>query len=142
MTWHRMQYRVIFSDTDAGGIVYHAHFFEMAERGRNEAMRSVGIAAGGFRQVGECGLVLREARIKFVSPALVDDLLTICTRVTYVSLAKSTWETRIMRGQTVICNVVVDLACVDSKTKSARFTPEQIVEGLRALATPARSKAV
>ena len=39
-------YRVCFGDTDAGGIVYHARYFEMAERSRNETLRDAGVPIG------------------------------------------------------------------------------------------------
>jgi acyl-CoA thioester hydrolase len=38
-------YRVCFADTDAGGIVYHARYFEMAERPqRRTGRRRVSVA--------------------------------------------------------------------------------------------------
>lgn len=37
---HRMHYRVIYGDTDAGSVVYNANYLRFFEMGRTEMMRS------------------------------------------------------------------------------------------------------
>lgn len=34
------QYRVIYGDTDSGGVMYHANYLRLAEIGRTELMRN------------------------------------------------------------------------------------------------------
>ncbi|MEM9783955.1 MAG: thioesterase family protein, partial [Pseudomonadota bacterium] len=40
---HRLAIRIYYEDTDLAGIVYYANYLRFFERGRTEALRSVGI---------------------------------------------------------------------------------------------------
>jgi acyl-CoA thioester hydrolase len=39
----RLNYRIIYGDTDAGGIIYYANYFRFMEMGRNELMRNLAV---------------------------------------------------------------------------------------------------
>ena len=105
--------RVIFGDTDAGGIVYHPRYLEMAERGRNELARSLGLDVGKLFSEEGYGLALRSCDLKFHTPAVFDDLLTIHTHVSKLRAASSVWTTKIKRGPTEICTVNAEIICMD-----------------------------
>ena len=105
--------RVIFGDTDAGGIVYHPRYLEMAERGRNECMRAAGLDLGGMFEHRRLGLALRSVGMRFHAPALFDDYLTIRTVLGRLGAARSTWVTRISRGGTLLCTVRAEIVCMD-----------------------------
>jgi len=97
--------RVIFGDTDAGGVVYHPRYLEMAERGRNELMRAAGLDVGILFEHRRLSLALRSADLKFHVPAQVDDHLTIRSAVERLGAASSRWISRIRRGGTLVCTV-------------------------------------
>lgn len=105
--------RVIFADTDAGGIVYHPRYLEMAERGRNELMRSVGLDLGELFEQRRLGLVLRSVAMKFYVPALFDDHLVVRTSLARLGAASSTWVSHICRGGTLLCVVRAEIVCLD-----------------------------
>ena len=105
--------RVIFGDTDAGGVVYHPRYLEMAERGRNELMRAAGLDVGNMFEHRRLSLALRSADMKFHVPALFDDHLTIRTAVERLGAASSMWISRIRRGGTLVCTVRAELVCMD-----------------------------
>ena len=88
MTAHELPVRVYYEDTDAAGIVYHANYLKFAERGRTEFLRSVGF---DHRVLADAhGLVFAVARCvtDFVTPARLDDLLLVRTRVAAVRGAR------------------------------------------------------
>ena len=118
--------RVIFGDTDAGGIVYHPRYLEMAERGRNECMRAAGLDPGGMFEHRRLGLALRSVGMKFHAPALFDDYLTIRTALGRLGPASSTWITRIRRGGTLICTVRAEIVCMDRSLRRPVLYPEDI----------------
>ena len=105
--------RVIFGDTDAGGVVYHPRYLEMAERGRNELMRAGGLDVGSLFEHRRLSLALRSAEMRFHVPAQFDDHLTIRTSVERLGAASSRWVSRIRRGGTLVCTVRADLVCMD-----------------------------
>lgn len=88
--------RVIYGDTDAGGIAYYAQYLRWFEIGRTEAIRNKGMA---YRELTEQGIHLpvTRAEIRYLSPAKYDDLLTIRTGVGEVGRATLSFVYRIER---------------------------------------------
>lgn len=118
--------RVIFGDTDAGGIVYHPRYLEMAERGRNELARSLGLDVGKLFSEEGYGLALRSCDLKFHTPAVFDDLLTIHTHVSKLRAASSVWTTKIKRGPTEICTVNAEIICMDRTQHRPVMFPDHV----------------
>ena len=118
--------RVIFGDTDAGGVVYHPRYLEMAERGRNELMRSTGLDVGNMFEHRRLSLALRSTDMKFHVPALFDDHLTIRTAVERLGAASSTWISRIRRGGTLVCTVRAELVCMDRFSRRPILFPDDV----------------
>ena len=118
--------RVIFGDTDAAGHVYHPRYLEMAERGRNELMRSMGLDLRGMFDQRRLGLALRSADMRFHLPALFDDHLTVRTAVERIGAASSTWVSRIRRGGTLVCTVRAELVCMDRFSGQPILYPDDV----------------
>lgn len=76
MLSHRVRYRVIYGDTDAMGVAYHANYLRWFEIGRTELLRSWGLP---YKQIESAGYLLpvAEAQIKYLQPAKYDDALII-----------------------------------------------------------------
>ena len=109
--------RVIFGDTDAGGVVYHPRYLEMAERGRNEFMRAAGVDVGSMFEHRRLSLALRAADMRFHVPAEFDDHLTVRTGIERLGAASSRWVSRIHRGGTLVCTVRAELVCMDRPSR-------------------------
>jgi acyl-CoA thioester hydrolase len=114
---HRLPVRVYFEDTDAGGIVYHARFLAFAERGRTEALRALQVPHQEL--VDRLGLlfVVRRIKVDYLTPARLDDLLTVVTSTLAVGAASVTLE-QVIEGldadgaPVVRARLEVLLACV------------------------------
>jgi acyl-CoA thioester hydrolase len=78
---HRTTCRVLYGDTDAGGVVYNANYLRYFEIGRTEFMREW---VCSYRDIEKLGLILpvTECYTRFKAPAFYDDLLTIETSLT------------------------------------------------------------
>jgi acyl-CoA thioester hydrolase len=90
--------RVLYGDTDAGGVVYNANYLRYFEIGRTELMRAW---VCSYRHIESLGLVLpvTECWSRYKAPAFYDDLLTIETTVAEVSSLKCRFNYRILRGE-------------------------------------------
>ncbi len=77
-TAHQCQHRVLYGDTDAGGVVYYANYLRYFEQGRTELMRDLGCT---YRTLEEQGFILPvvESYLRYKASAVYDDLLTIRT---------------------------------------------------------------
>ncbi len=126
-----IDYRVIFGDTDAGGIVYHPRYLELAERGRNELMRELGLDIGALFNQSNVGLALRSADLKFHSPAIFDDNLTVSTSLARLNSASSVWVSHIRRGGTDICTVRADILCMDRIKKKPIIYPDEVLQAFK-----------
>lgn len=69
---HIFDFQIAWADTDAGGIVYHARYIEIAERARMNMFSDIKDDNGGF--------VIRDLAIKYMRPLRVTDKIKVETR--------------------------------------------------------------
>jgi acyl-CoA thioester hydrolase len=114
---HVMPVRVYYEDTDFSGVVYHANYLRFMERGRTNYLRLLGVVHGELfdhaqREAPGFAFVVRTMQIEFLKPARMDDLLTVVTTPQEVKGA-SMWLTQwVMRGEEVLIDARVRVACV------------------------------
>ena len=121
-----MPLRVYYEDTDAAGIVYYANYLKFAERGRTEMMRGLGFAHSTV--AAETGTVFAVRRLSadYRSPARLDDLLAVETRIVEIGGATLLLDQRICRDGTVLVTLDVLVACLGPDGR-----PRRIPAGLR-----------
>lgn len=95
MTPHIFPFTIAYADTDAGGIVYHARYIEIAERARMNWMR------GAIPPDGDIGFVIKELRVKYIRPLMLSDEFIVSTIVTDVGAASIKVEQKFIKdGET------------------------------------------
>ena len=92
----RTTVRVLYGDTDAGGVVYNANYLRYFEIGRTELMREW---IAPYSAIEKLGFVLpvTESWLRYKAPAIYDDLLTIETSISEVSRIKCKFSCKIYR---------------------------------------------
>ncbi|MCJ2072224.1 tol-pal system-associated acyl-CoA thioesterase [Methylobacterium sp. J-030] len=110
---HELSVRVYYEDTDFSGFVYHASYLRFLERGRTELLRGLAGDQSDLHRVAQ-GLVfvVRRMSLDFVSPARMDDLLTIRTRTQALRGASMQLAQEVRRGDTLLVAAEVTVACV------------------------------
>jgi len=113
-------YRVIYGDCDSMAIVYYANYLKFFEIGRTELLREAGLT---YRDVEDRGFFLptTETCLKYLKPALYDDLLTIETTIAFVKRASSRFDYAIYRGKDIVVRGYTIHACLDRDNKIVRF---------------------
>ena len=105
---HRLVARVYYADTDFSGFVYHARYLEFLERGRSDFLRLAGVHHTELHQ-GKHGerivWVVRRMEIDFLSPARIDDILTVETRTERIAGARIQMAQILKRGDDVLALV-------------------------------------
>jgi len=109
---HCFSHRVYYSDTDAGGVVYHAKYLDMAEHARTELLRLTGENQMHRLSEAQEGFVVQSLSITFRRPALLDDLLTIRTRILKKGVFSMTLEQEIMRGDELIAAMEIKVGYI------------------------------
>lgn len=123
--------RVIYADTDAMGIVYHANYIRWFEIGRGELLRQLGIPYATINRLGY-DLPLTEVSCHYRFPAHYDEVLLLETemvdlRGASIKFSYVLWnENRdkiIVEGESV-------QACLNKLGKVVRF-PLEIIEKIK-----------
>ena len=123
---HVLPVRVYFEDTDAGGIVYHASYVRFCERGRTDFLRLLGAQArclfDGGAGADPAIFVVRRMSMDFFRPGLMDDFLTVETRVKEIGGASLTLLQTIMRDGKRIFDAEVTLVLISKSGKPQRLS--------------------
>ncbi len=136
---HSFSIRVYYSDTDCGGIVYHARYLDFAEHARTELLRDIGIATkqtGSHRELMEqeaMALVVKSANIDYQRPAYLDDLLTVETEIAEAKRFSIVFRQTVKREGETLCVVLVKVAAIDTTTMRPKPMPEWFVPAVNEL---------
>ena len=122
--------RVYIEDTDAGGIVYYVNYLKFMERARTEFMRSLGYGKDYiFNQ--QLMFVVRDVAVTYLLPAQLDDELQATARIVELRGACIGFEQTVQRGDEVLVQGQLTIACVDSALRKPRRLPGEMVTSLR-----------
>ncbi|MCK5834660.1 MAG: acyl-CoA thioesterase [Lentisphaeria bacterium] len=123
----KIQYRVIYADTDQMGVVYYGNYFSLFERVRNEWLREQGVPYTAFEENGIM-LPVTESFCKHTSPAIFDDLLTLTADVIELTRISVTLECEVFRGDTLLAKGYTKHACMSSETRRITRFPKFITD--------------
>lgn len=121
--------RVYYSDTDAEGIIYHTKYLDFAEHARTEMLREALPDKSQYELAqGDDGIIIvvRSMNIEFRSAGHLDDELTVYTQMVDMQHFSCTFEQKIMRGETVLCEIKIKAAFLSAVTRKPTPIPEYI----------------
>ncbi len=128
--------RVIYGDTDAGGVVYNANYLRYFEIGRTEMMRSWALP---YSEIEARGLILpvTETYLRYKAPAAYDDLITIATSLVELRKVSCRFHYRITRlrddgREQLLVRGFTKHACVNRDGKLTPF-PADIRERIESI---------
>ena len=131
----RSECRVLYGDTDSGGVVYYGNYLRFFESGRTEILRANGTS---YRELEEKGYILPvvECHTRYKASARYDDLLIVETSVHEVKKMSCRFNHRIIRAddQKMLVKGHTLHACVDLQGKLTRF-PDYFLKKLMAIAS-------
>jgi len=130
---HVFPLRVYYEDTDHGGVVYYANYLRYAERARTEMLRAVGFGHGVLAADHGIAFAVRRCEADFRRPARLDDALRVRTENIDITGAGLWADQIILRGDEVLVNLRVQLACIGAGGAPARL-PGALRAALKPLA--------
>ncbi len=129
------RHRVIYADTDAGGVVYNANYLRFMEIGRTEMMRNWAIPYSEIEQQGMI-LPVTESYLRYKAPALYDDLITIAVSLAELKQVSCRFHYRIScpraDREQLLAKGFTNHACINRQGKLMPF-PESIREQIAAI---------
>ena len=128
----RIALRVYYEDTDAAGIVYYANYLRFFERGRTEFLRALGHDQHLLMQEG-VAFAVRSVAAEYLRPARLDDQLSVETTIAELGGAQVLFAQRIVRGDDLLLDAKIRVACIDPASGRAKRIPPAIHAQLAAL---------
>ena len=128
MTEFSVPMRVYIEDTDAGGIVYYANYLKFMERARTEYMRSLGY--GKVALFDGLQLVVHDLQLKYHKPAVLDDEIIVSAKLTGVTRVTFSMSQTVYRGDQLLVEGSVRVACINADTKRPKAVPKEMFEHL------------
>ncbi|WP_042428487.1 tol-pal system-associated acyl-CoA thioesterase [Comamonas granuli] len=128
--------RIYWEDTDAGGIVFYANYLKFFERARTEWLRSHGLSQQALREQTGGIFVVTEARLRYLQPARLDDLLLVTACLTEKGRASMTIAQQALRrpehmpsaAPTLLSEATVRIGFVDAATLRPARIPNDLLE--------------
>ncbi|MBQ3034565.1 MAG: YbgC/FadM family acyl-CoA thioesterase [Alphaproteobacteria bacterium] len=126
---HSYKVRVYYQDTDAGGIVYHSKYLDFAERARSELLVEMGVSNKRLIEEEGVAFVLSSASIQYKSPARLDDVIEVQTKVKEIKNASMVMEHKFLVEGALKVLIELKLAVINPKD----LRPIRIKENLKNL---------
>jgi acyl-CoA thioester hydrolase len=122
MIQSRVQIAVRYAETDMMGIVYHGSYLPWFEVGRTTLLKENGLSyraleAGGYM------LPVLEVNVKYLKPALYDDLLTVITTLAEKPLLRIQLSYEVRRGEELLATGQTSHAFIDREGRPVRPPP-------------------
>lgn len=119
--------RVYIEDTDAGGIVYYVNYLKFMERARTEYLRTLGYQHYALSREN-FQFVVHSCQVSYRQPARIDDALTVTARLAKLGKATLLFAQRVQRGDDILCEAQVKVACVSADGIRPRALPAPLYE--------------
>ena len=123
--------RVYYEDTDAGGVVFYANYLKFFERARTEMLRAMGYEQDELTANEGVIFVVRSVQVDYLSPARFNELLQVSAEVSLAKKASLTFDQVITRGDDVLCEGVIRIACLDAQTMRPKAIPETLFRAIK-----------
>jgi len=119
---HVLPVRIYYEDTDFTGVVYHANYLRYFERGRSDFLRLIGVS---HQQLAaqDAAFTITRIEVDYRRAARVDDALQVRTTYDIVKGPRLFVRQRIVRGDELIAEAVVQAACIDMSGRARRPPP-------------------
>ncbi len=126
--------RVYWEDTDAGGVVFYANYLKFFERARTEWLRALGHSQQRLRDETGAIFVVSDTAVRYLSPARLDDLLSVSVEVREAGRATLLIAQQAWRGDALLAEGTIRIACVDATSLRPRRIPLTLPDHVTAVA--------
>lgn len=123
-----IKFRIYTEDTDWQGMVYHSNYLKFYERARSEFLRKSNINQTDLTKEFNINFVVSNMEIKFIKPAIMDDLITIHTKINAIKKASLILDQEIYNNNILLNKAQVILAIIDSHNHKPVKIPEIIIK--------------
>ncbi len=141
MYTHEYQKRVRYGETDQMGYLYYGNYAQYYEIGRVEMLRSLGLSYRAMEEKMNVMMPVMSLQIRYVRPALYDELLTIRTSLYNLPNKFIVFHVELFNEEQKLVNGgQVKLCFVDRNTNKTIAAPSALLELLQPYFKEAKSE--
>lgn len=123
---NRLAVKVYYEDTDSLGVVYYANYLKYFERSRTELIAGLGKTVSEWNAEG-FNYVVVKMTIKFNKPGKLGDVCEVVTDIVPGSDYKLKMKQKLFRGEELLTEADVHIACLDGDMEIRELPPELVV---------------
>jgi tol-pal system-associated acyl-CoA thioesterase len=127
----KVQVRVYYQDTDAGGVVFHAQYLAFMERARSELLNERGIDLASFAETRRLLFLVYDIRARYHAPARLNDLLWVSADVVKMGRASLVFRHRVEHAGELLVEADVALALVHRDRMRPVRIPIELQQALK-----------
>ncbi|MCE5193854.1 MAG: acyl-CoA thioesterase [Nitrospiraceae bacterium] len=120
---NKISIKIYYDDTDAGGVVYYANYLKYLERSRTEFFQGYNINVAEYHEKG-CMFVVAHVDISYKQSARLGDIIDITSEIAELKNASLIIKHRIFKGDKLLIEAQVKLACVNKEGRVQKFPDE------------------
>ena len=117
----KYEIKIYYEDTDAGGVVYYSNYLNFLERARTEMIETVGLSNKKLLEENKTLIIVKSCNIEYVSPAKLEDKITIYSSIQSLSKASFVIIQNIMKDDTLIVKAKLKLVTVNQEGKPIKI---------------------
>ena len=132
MYTHETQVRVRYGETDQMGFLYYGNYAQYYEVGRAEAIRALGMTYQEMEETHKVMMPVMSLNMRFVRPALYDELLTVTTNLRKLERKTITFHMEIHNEKGKLVNGgSVKLCFMHTESRKSMETPDCLLTKLK-----------
>jgi acyl-CoA thioester hydrolase len=122
-------------------VVFYANYLKFFERARTEWMRTLGFGQERMRLETGAVFVVSNTAVRYLQPARLDDLLRVTVRQVQAARASITLDQQAWRGESLLAESTIRIACVDATTFQLRRIPDDVAAAVTSVSASRSSVA-
>jgi acyl-CoA thioester hydrolase len=108
-------------------VVYHAQYLNFMERARTEWLRALGFEQDELRHKNNILFAVHSMQLNFRLPARFNDELQVRSTLEKAAGASLLFEQKVFRGEELLCESTVRVACLDAESFKPKSIPSFIL---------------
>ena len=117
----KINIRIYYEDTDAGGIVYHSKYLNFAERARAEFLRGLSLEQTHIKKKYQIQFVVKSLKVSYIDSCKLDDQINLVTNLETINRAKLCFNHVFYKNKKEISKMQVTVCSISNTGKVARM---------------------
>ncbi len=117
----KINIRIYYEDTDAGGVVYHSKYLNFAERARAEFLRNLSLEQAFIKDEYKVQFIVKSLKVNYLYSCKLDDQISLVTDLESINRAKLCFRHVFYKDKKEVSNIEVTICCISNTGKVARM---------------------